>query len=475
MPVNSFENYPMSWKPNLANVKPPLYKALAQKLEEDILSGLLKPGDMLPPQRELADFLDLNLSTITKAFKLCSQKGLISSSIGRGTFVAADTQVDSTLLAPTKAAGLIEMGAIHPAYEFNDRIQKLMLNTIHSNMHNFSHCNINFLEYNIPTGTSFQKQTGAYWLQYAGLHTTSEQILLTNGGQNALFTAFASLFQAGDKVGADPLVFAGAKTAAKMLGIQLIAIPSTDNEMSPELLEQYCKMEGLKGLYLIPDYQNPTTHTMSLEGRKAIAEIAKKYRLIIVEDAINSLLNEKPLPPIAHFLPEQTVYLSSLSKVLCPGIQIAFIYTPLRYKSALKNGIYTTNLMVSPLNAEVACQLIHSPLCEEILSQRREMTIERNRWVNTILNGYHVLGDLKCNFRLLVLPDGWSGRSFELCAKNAGVQVYCGERFAIGTGHVMPCVRLAITTPSHIDDLKRGLYILKNILDSNLQDEFTML
>lgn len=81
MPVNSFENYPMNWKPDLTRMQPPLYKALAKQLEEDIRNGLLHPGDLLPPQRELADFLDLNLSTITKAFKLCSQKGLAFKSI----------------------------------------------------------------------------------------------------------------------------------------------------------------------------------------------------------------------------------------------------------------------------------------------------------------------------------------------------------------------------------------------------------
>ena len=71
MPVNSFDNYPMSWKPNTKDLTPPLYKSLAQLLENDIQNGTLNPGDKLPPQRELADFLDLNLSTITRAFKIC--------------------------------------------------------------------------------------------------------------------------------------------------------------------------------------------------------------------------------------------------------------------------------------------------------------------------------------------------------------------------------------------------------------------
>ena len=84
MPINSFENYPMSWKPILENGTQPLYLYLAAHLEKDIKDGILLPGTKLPPQRELADFLDINVSTITRAFKLCTQKGLLNGTIGRG-------------------------------------------------------------------------------------------------------------------------------------------------------------------------------------------------------------------------------------------------------------------------------------------------------------------------------------------------------------------------------------------------------
>lgn len=467
MPINSFEHYPMSWKPDLSNATSPLYKALAQKLEEDIKSGLLHPGDLLPPQRELADFLDLNLSTISKAFKLCSQKGLISSSIGKGTYIATDVQVNATLLDPVKAIGLIEMGAIHPTYDFNPSIQNVISNFMKSK--SATSC----LEYSAPCGSAYQKNTGTYWLKLAGLDVPAEHILLSNGGQNALCAILSSLFEAGDRIGTDPLIYAGIKTLAKMLGIQLVPIPSESNAMSAELLEQYCKNEGLKGIYLIPDFQNPTTHTMSLTRRQEIAQVAKKYKLIVIEDAINSLLNEAPLPPLAKLLPDQTIYISSLSKVLCPGMQIAFIYTPLIYKTKLESGLYNTNLMVSPLNAAIACTLIHSPLHQEILSKRRELTIARNHLVNSVLSQYKILGDPNCNFRLLYLPEGWTGKSFELCARNAGVQVYCGERFAVGGSPVPPTIRLSITTPRTMSELEKALHILNKLLQFN--DDFTML
>lgn len=458
MPVNSFENYPMSWKPSLSGMKPPIYKALAKQLENDIKNGLLHPGDLLPPQRELADFLDLNLSTISKAFKLCSQKGLISASIGRGTYISSDVQVNSTLLDPQEAAGLIEMGAIHPAYEFNIYIQEMMRTLLKNKS------SLNFLEYTYSSGSLYQKNTGVKWLSYAGVKSSVNQILLANGGQNALCAVLSSLFHAGDKIGTDPLIFAGVKTLAKMLGIQLVPIPWTDGEMSCDSLEQYCKTEGLKGIYMIPDFQNPTTHTLSLERRQMISDIAQRYHLIIIEDAINSLLAETPPTAMATLIPEQTIYISSLSKVICPGIQIAFIHTPLAYKSQLESGLYNINLMTSPLNAQVACMLIHSPACRQILSKRRQMTIARNHMVDTILGDYHPAGSPECNFRFLSLPKGLEGKSFERCAQDAGVQVYCGERFAIGSILVPPSIRLSITSPRTLEDLETGLTILRDLL-----------
>lgn len=112
MPVNSFETYPMSWKPAW-NKERPLYQSLAKRLEDDIRSGALLPGTKLPPQRELADFLDINVSTVSQAFRICSDKGLLTSVIGSGTFVAYDAMTNLSL-APDGTEPLIELASMMP-------------------------------------------------------------------------------------------------------------------------------------------------------------------------------------------------------------------------------------------------------------------------------------------------------------------------------------------------------------------------
>ena len=88
MPTNSFENFYLSWTPEKSKIKRPFYLTLANALEADIVSGKLASGTKLPPQRELADYLDLNFTTVTQAYNLCRERKLIYGVTGKGTFVS---------------------------------------------------------------------------------------------------------------------------------------------------------------------------------------------------------------------------------------------------------------------------------------------------------------------------------------------------------------------------------------------------
>lgn len=465
MPVNSFENYPMSWKPVINNSNKAIYRDLAIQLEKDIKNGVLKPGTMLPPQRELADFLDINLSTVTRAFKLCEQKGLICGAIGRGTFVASDVTMSGILLGGAKENRLIEMGAIIPHREPNQfvisAIQKLLKEPEAYNI----------FQYELSEDNMMQKSAAVQWLRKGNFEVEPDNILFAAGGQNAIAGILASLFHCGDKIGTTSVIYPGVKTVANMLGIQLVPIPEEDGEVSSEALSQICKKEGLKGVYMIADYHNPTTHIMSLQTRKKFARAAKEADLIIIEDGINTLLGDNPLPPIASFAPENTIYLSSVSKTLSPGLRVAFVATPDRYYKELSIGFYNMNIMVSPLLVETAVRLINSKAADEILTMRREDTRRRNQFINETLKGFRILGDELCNFRWLILPEGFTGKTFELCARNAGVQIYSAERFVVGNSKIPHAVRIAITAEQKEEEFRRGILILKEILES--KTEFT--
>ena len=458
MPVNSFDNYPMSWKPDLSNTTGPKYMALAKLLEEDIKNGNLKAGTKLPPQRELADFLDVNLSTISKVYKLCAQKGLISASVGNGTYVSSDATTEPVFLCGKENSHMIEMGAIVPFVTSNRKVRQYTEGLMKKPDA------LNLFSYGAPEGTKRQREAGAAWLQRSGFYTDSEHIVPAAGGQNALTAILGAFFGTGDKIGTDPMTYPGVKTAAKLFGIHLLPVQSRNNEMTEEGIRYAVQNENIKGLYVIPDFQNPTAHIMSLETRKMIARAAVEEKLLVIEDGINNLLEEEPMPPIASFAPEQVIYISSLSKTVSPGLRTAFIHVPVKYREKLVEALYSMNISISPLLATVSAALIEDGAADEIVAERKTGIIERNLIINKVLDGYVMPSGLTAPLRYVRLPEHFTGKSFEICAKQAGVEVYGAERFSVGNKLPEKTVRISVTTAPSPEVLTDGVMRLRELL-----------
>ncbi len=465
MPINSFENYPMSWKPVLVKQSGAIYKTLAVLLEEDIKSGKLLPGTKLPPQRELADYLDINLSTVTRAFKLCEQRGLISASVGNGTYVSSDIGTNTVIHINTDNTEIIEMGAILPNAYPNllviDSMQKLLSEPGVEKL----------LQYGSTEYTASQREAAVLWIAQANYEVMPDNILFSGGGQNGLAAVLSTFFQAGDRIGTDPLTYPGIKTVSKMFGIQLVPIDCNEGEMTEEGLINAFKNEKIKGIYIVSDYHNPTTHTMSVTARKRIAKLAKQNDIMIIEDGINSLLKENPLPPVASYAPEHTIYIMSLSKVLSPGLRLAYIVAPKRYYKQLSGGLYNLNITVSPLLVELASRLIYSGIAKKIAEERREYAREQNKIVNRELKAYKLHGEEECPFRFIELPDTFTGKSFEICAKKEGVQVFGDERFLVGNTPPKRAIRISITAARSAEEFEKGIKIIKRILESEVEGE----
>jgi len=458
MPINSFENYPMSWKPLIDKTQKPIYKTLASQLHQDILSGVLLPGTRLPSQRELADYLDLNLSTISKAFKMCELKGLLSAAVGSGTFVSYDALSNAYLLEEAKPKHLIEMGATLPD---NVSYEPLLLQ-LKSMLQETDYAK--WFGYGRAGDSLWQKDAAIKLIRRSGLETTVDRILLASGGQNVIAATLASLCKPGDRLGADAHTYPGLKTAAAMLSIQIVPIKSENNIMSPDALEYACKNDKIKGIYLIPDYHNPTASTMSIENRKRIAALAKKYNLFVIEDAAYSLQYEKPLPAVASFAPEHTIYIASLSKSIAPGLRLAYVAVPSPFKDTISKALYNLNVYVSPLFAELAARTIVSNQFESLIKGHREQAIRRNQIVNRYLADYKCLGDDTGIFRWLLLPGVITGAEFERLAEQQGVQVYAADRFVVGNSSPERAVRIAVCAPETLEELEDGLRILQCLL-----------
>lgn len=459
MPHNSFENYPMSWRPILKKGTDPMYISLARQLENDIASGILKPGTKLPPQRELADFLDINVSTVSRAFKICSQKGLLSGTIGSGTYVAYDICTNIFDTSTFNKPHFIELGSMMPETipqnEVISLFQKMMTEPDFGKLFQYSH------------GISdWQREAAVKLMKQVGCPSTAERILTASGGQNAIAAIFAGLFQPGDRLGVDPLVYPGLKSAAKLFGIQLIAIEQENGEMSETGLRCAIKNDNIRGIYVMPDCQNPTTHTMTAECRKMISRIANEFHLIVIEDGINSLLLENKRRTIYADAPEQTIFLLSLSKTVNPALRLAYLSVPEQYYQKMNNALYNINLSQSALLIELASRLIVSGQLETLLEKRRKGLIIRNQLASQVLSRYELWGNSTSLNRWLCLPPGITGAQFEHLASEHGVLVYGSERFTVGRNTPAGAVRLAICAPNSIKELEHGLMIIDELLNS---------
>jgi DNA-binding transcriptional MocR family regulator len=470
MPVNSFENFPMSWRPDRACLTKPLYLSIADMLVQDIASGKLAPHTQLPPQRELADFLDVNLSTITRAYKACELKGLLYATIGKGTFVSPNANLPNVVTNHEAASDFIEMGVIKPFYQTNPMVLDAMQVVVKRPTA------ASLLEYSHPLGTPYQKLAAQKWLAEFGLDVEIDHIAIASGAQNALTITLTSLFQAGDKIATDRFTHPNFINLAKLLNIQLVPIEGDEKGMLPDALDVACKTNGISGVYLMPNYSNPTSITIPMARKKEIAHIILKHNLILIEDDVYAfLLPHRPMP-LASIIPENSVYICSTSKSLCAGLRVAFIVCPDGYRSQIVSGIYNINLKTPSLNAEVIAELIFSGTAEKIIQTKIDLARERKDVYSRYFPSFGADTNNVSFFQWLPLPEHMDGKLFEEIARYRGVHVFCSDRFMVGHTDHKSFIRLALSSPTEMIELEKGLDIIKVLLEnqdtSDVKSEF---
>ncbi|WP_018962888.1 PLP-dependent aminotransferase family protein [Coprothermobacter platensis] len=160
-----------------------------------------------------------------------------------------------------------------------------------------------------------------------------ENIIITTASQQSLFLVGLVLIDPGDVVLVEAPTYLGALSAFDPFGPEYVSVPTDENGVIPEKLEEIVrdlKKQGkrVKFLYVIPTFQNPAGYTLSLERRKRLVEIAEREDFLLVEDDPYSYLvyeGERP-PCIKSFdTSEHVVYLSTFSKTFVPGFRLGWI------------------------------------------------------------------------------------------------------------------------------------------------------
>jgi DNA-binding transcriptional MocR family regulator len=313
-----------------------------------------------------------------------------------------------------------------------------------------------WLAYAPEGGHPAHREAGAAWVRRSGLAATPEETLVCGGSQHALVTVFSTLFAPGDRVLTDALTYPGMKAVAALLRLRLVGVPFDEDGLLPDAFEASCQA-GAKAVYCAPTIQNPTATVMPLSRRAEIAAIARRYGLLIVEDDVHALLTETLTPPIATFAPETSLFIVSTSKVLAPGLRVAFIRSPLPHAGRLAAGIRTTTWGTPPLMAEIVSRWIRSGEAESILASRRREAFARQALAAAVLAGATLRAHPSGYHLWLHLQEPWHSDTFTAEARSRGVLVTPASVFSAGEGPVPNGVRLCLGAAGTREDLERGL------------------
>jgi DNA-binding transcriptional MocR family regulator len=450
------------WVPDYKSKPGRIYVAIADAMADDVTMGKLRPGDRLPTHRELAWRLQLSVSTVSKAYALAARRHLIEGEVGRGTFISSRAS-DISRLEPNRAqSNLIDLTFNCPVQlPAQEQAMATALRAIADGPR---------LPLLLPyhrdwVGMPEHREAAARWLTARGTTAFADDVVIVNGGQQGVSVILSALIEPGETIAAEELTDPGIKFLAANRHLTLRGLPIDAEGLIPEAFEAACRSGPLRALICCPNHQSPTLAVMPVERRKAIAEIAVRHDVLVIEDDVYGGFLEQAPPSIASFAPEQSYYVTSLSKIVCPGLRIGYIATPPGRAKDLIPGLGATTWMASSLSAEIAYRWIEDGTAEKLAHLQRDELRKRQLLAAQALAGQS-FRSLPSGLHLwLDLPETWRAESFVAQIRTQGVAVTPAEAFVVGHGPSRHAIRVSLggATTSRAE-LQKGLDILAGLL-----------
>ena len=231
-------------------------------------------------------------------------------------------------------------------------------------------------------------------MKLEGLDVVEEDIITTTGGQQALDLLAKVFINPGDVIITESPAYTGALNSFSSYEAKIIGIPVDEDGIDTSALEKKLKELAdkkikVKFLYLVPNFSNPSGVTLSLQRRKKVLDLAKKYNTIILEDNPYGMLRykDKPIPTIKELDSRgdnhNVIYLSTLSKLFAPGFRIGWIVAPHPILEKIILGVQSTILCVSTFSQRIAYEYFSDPSWSEnidefikIYSKRRDVMLK---------------------------------------------------------------------------------------------------
>ncbi|MFJ1308430.1 PLP-dependent aminotransferase family protein [Agrobacterium sp. P15N1-A] len=461
-----------NWLPDITEGDGPIYLRLADSIEGAISDGILQAGSKLPPQRNLAYDLGVTIGTISRAYALIHERGLVSGEVGRGTYVnERKTPAPSLPMEPAAAAFGSTRHAIDSSAEFRlnttaapDVGQSgLIARHIEAVTREHPHDITNYAR-SFPDNWCM---AGVRWLSQNGWSPKPENIVSTLGAHAAVMSVMSAMTAPGDRIVFEPVTYSHISRSAALAGRRVTLVEVDENGIVPDDFERVCAQQHPKMIFLMSAGQNPTCATLPEDRRRAIADIARRYGVWIVEDNLYGAMTRDAIPLIAEFAPDITFVVGGLSKSVAAGVRGGWVACPAQYSSRIRisHSMMTGGLpfMLAELNA----RLVNSGDARDI---RKDCIAElngREAIARRVFAGldFNSLPDIA--FLWLRLPEPWLSGTFRSAAMKEGVLIDDEDEFKAGrTDKVFHRVRISFSGPSTREELTHAFGILRHLLDN---------
>jgi DNA-binding transcriptional MocR family regulator len=423
----------------------PKYLALSRALREAIRDGRLVPGAQLPTVRDLAWELKVTPGTVSRAYQIATQEGLLAATVGRGTFVAsaAPRFGPTTSLAidrdPARVAGKADLRSPRlPDVGQGEAIAAAFAGLTGA-------MRGDWLDYPSQRAEAPLREAVAGWLEDRRLGpVTGEDIALTMGGQNAIALVLSCVLR-GDRphVLIEDLAYPGFRHAARLARAEVAGIDIDQHGLRPDALDAACRRHPAQVLCLTPEAQNPTTAPMPAARRAEIVDVARIHDLQIIEDDCYTPA-VADAPAIRALAPERTWHVGSLSKTVSAALRFGWVACPVGMGHAARLTAQHSFFALARPVSDLCLSLFSSGEAARLRAEVGAVFADQLQAVVTRLGNHDLHWQPGLPFVWLTLPSGWRASTFTRMAEAEGVLLRSADEFALIGGRAPHAVRLAL-------------------------------
>ena len=444
------------WTPDLARSGKPHYIAIADVIAADIKSGRLNGGDRLPPQRKLALRLSIDFTTVARGYVEAQRRGLIESRVGQGTYVRGAPRLERGLRPE-----VVDLSMNLPPEPSDPDL----LDRMREGVADVSRDLVALLRYQGFGGSRADKDAASAWLGRRALVPSQERIFVTPGAHSAIAGILSMVAKPGDTVLSEAITYPGVRSITAQMSLNLVGLPMDQDGVEPDALIDACRTLAPKALYLNPTLQNPTTITVPSHRREAIANVARRFRLPIIEDdAYGFIPSQGGVHPLAAIAPDLTWHIAGLAKCIGAGLRAAYVVAPdSRSGWPFAAALRASNVMASPLTVALATRWIEDGTADTILRFIRAETMARQKLVASILPAGSYKSD-PLAFNLWVpLPEPWTRSAFAGHMRSTRIGIVASDAFVVA-GDPGEAVRVCLGGPATRERIRTAIEFMAHTL-----------